>query len=103
MTEQPKYTRERIPILTKDISDVFARDLALGRVKDTELIARINAENPLIAQYIGIFVENLRRRGLDLTAAREVAKGLIYQYEMLRRQGEAYRLEDSVNGTSSPK
>ena len=66
MPEKPKLTPEGLPILTSDISDVFARDIS--HMNNVSLVRKIAQDNPLVANfmYAGPFSQDLINREYQL-------------------------------------
>ena len=106
MVEEPKYTIDGLPVVKEEIGHAIFRDYQSGSLNLGTLLLKIKDENPRIHQYIGLIAEGITKMGLPAHTSEniviECSIGMIYVYEMLRRQAEANKLTSMYNG-NAPK
>lgn len=96
-----KYTSEGIPILKKGILETFIRDMSVRKEEGTiqdyqdEIVERIRKSNPLYLDCCDSLEEYYSYKTHEEIFA--LLNGLIIGYEIVRRQGESNKLEESQN------
>ncbi|MBI2659181.1 hypothetical protein HYX05_03745 [Candidatus Woesearchaeota archaeon] len=102
MTEQPRYTIEGLPVLVSEIMDAMKRDLATGRVTPQHIIKRIKEQNPFVVQYANAVMVILEGKGVPADIAFQASlEGVLFTYEMLRKQAEANKLTKQYGGDAT--
>jgi len=100
--EDGRYTEERLPRVIEDTISVFERDvikLLRGKISQMDkywddVATRIERSNEMYIEAMFRLVNKMKN-----CSERDVKLfnlGMVFAYELLRRQGEAYKLDDSA-------
>ena len=91
-----RYTLDGLPVLRSEtipaMYEDFLGDDLVARMN--ELIAVVNKENPAVSQYLMAMDNSLRTLGVEDDHLLAVRINVLLFYELLRRESQAYKLDD---------
>ena len=96
MTEQPKYTSEGLPVITRETFDALRSDYTDITADKEDLRRSMQRENPLIWAYVERTDVAIEDRGFPEDVGTSASFYMLTIYGLLRRQAEANKLEDKI-------
>ena len=107
MSEKQKYTEDGLPIVSGATAQVFLRDIVQRVVHEpgentrqwlNELVKNFSRENPNLAELVQNYFRIIKEPASILPRPDQLFyQGAFITYEVLRRQVEANKLEESIN------
>ena len=98
MSEE-RLTTEGLPIPMEGIAEVILRDESMGAEisNPLEFLRLIGSQNHGYIRECFTILEDARAGGIESGELAMMTLGFAYGYEILRRQGESYKLEDQLS------